>query len=42
VSVCESLRSPRGLRLPFHFARALENGLTRIIGTITQLAFYAG
>ena len=30
--------------MPFHFKRALENGLTRdeIIGTITHLAFYAG
>ncbi len=30
--------------MPFHFKKALENGLTReeIIGTITHLAFYAG
>jgi 4-carboxymuconolactone decarboxylase len=30
--------------LPFHLARALENGVTReeIVETITHLAFYAG
>ena len=30
--------------LPFHIAKALENGVTKdeIIETITQLAFYAG
>ncbi|MEW9570366.1 carboxymuconolactone decarboxylase family protein [Rhodanobacter sp. Si-c] len=30
--------------MPFHFKKALENGVTReeIIGTITHLAFYAG
>jgi 4-carboxymuconolactone decarboxylase len=30
--------------MPFHFKKALENGLKReeIIGTITHLAFYAG
>ncbi|HEX7852386.1 MAG TPA: carboxymuconolactone decarboxylase family protein [Sphingobium sp.] len=30
--------------MPFHFKRALDNGVTRkeIIGTITHLAFYAG
>jgi 4-carboxymuconolactone decarboxylase len=30
--------------LPFHFKRALENGVTReeLIETITHLAFYAG
>ena len=30
--------------MPFHFKRALENGVTReeIVETITHLAFYAG
>ncbi|HKT31307.1 MAG TPA: carboxymuconolactone decarboxylase family protein [Gammaproteobacteria bacterium] len=30
--------------MPFHFKRALENGLTRdeLVETITHLAFYAG
>lgn len=30
--------------MPFHFKKALENGVTReeIIGAITHLAFYAG
>ncbi len=34
----------RSNEMPFHFKRALENGVTRdeLIETITHLAFYAG
>ncbi len=44
VTITSLISLYRVNELPFHLARALENGLTReeIIATITHLAFYAG
>jgi 4-carboxymuconolactone decarboxylase len=44
VTVATLVALYRTNELPFHVARALENGVTRdeIVETITHLAFYAG
>ena len=44
VTITSLISLYRVNEIPFHLARALENGVTRdeIIGTITHLAFYAG
>jgi 4-carboxymuconolactone decarboxylase len=44
VTVASLISLYRVNEMPFHFRKALENGLTRdeIIGAITHLAFYAG
>lgn len=44
VTITSLISLYRTNEMPFHFKKALENGLTReeIIGTITHLAFYAG
>lgn len=44
VTVAGLVSMYRGNEMPFHFRRALENGVTReeLIETITHLAFYAG
>ena len=44
VTITSLIALYRTNEMPFHFKKALENGLTReeIIGTITHLAFYAG
>jgi 4-carboxymuconolactone decarboxylase len=44
VTITSLIALYRVNEMPFHFKRALENGVTReeIIETITHLAFYAG
>ena len=44
VTIASLISLYRANEMPFHFKRALQNGLTRdeIIGAITHLAFYAG
>ncbi len=44
ITVASLIAMYRQNELPFHLAKALENGVTRdeIIETITHLAFYAG
>ena len=44
VTVTCLISGYRQNEMPFHFKRALENGVTReeLIETITHLAFYAG
>lgn len=44
VTITSLISFYRTNEMPFHFKKALDNGLTReeIIGTITHLAFYAG
>jgi 4-carboxymuconolactone decarboxylase len=44
VTITSLISLYRTNEMPFHFKKALENGLTReeIIGTITHVAFYAG
>lgn len=44
VTIASLISLYRTNEMPFHFKKALENGLTReqIIGTLTHLAFYAG
>jgi 4-carboxymuconolactone decarboxylase len=44
ITVASLISLYRTNELPFHFKRALENGLTReaLIEAITHLAFYAG
>ena len=44
VTVAGLVAMYRSNEMPFHFQRALENGVTRdeLIETITHLAFYAG
>lgn len=44
VTVASLIALYRGNELPFHLAKALENGVTReeIIETVTHLAFYSG
>lgn len=44
VTVAALVAGYRTNELPFHFGRALENGVTReeLIEAITHLAFYAG
>lgn len=44
VTITSLISLYRTNEMPFHFKKALDNGLTReeIIGTITHLAFYAG
>lgn len=44
VTVASLIALYRGNELPFHLARALENGVTReeIIEVVTHLAFYSG
>jgi 4-carboxymuconolactone decarboxylase len=44
VTITSLISMYRVNEMPFHFKKAMENGLTRdeIIGAITHLAFYAG
>lgn len=44
VTVACLISTYRSNEMPFHFQRALDNGVTReeLIETITHLAFYAG
>lgn len=44
VTITSLISLYRTNEMPFHFKKALENGITReeIIGTITHLAFYTG
>lgn len=44
VTITSLISLYRTNEMPFHFKRALENGVTRdeIVATITHLAFYAG
>ena len=44
VTISALIELYRGNELPFHFKKALENGVTReeIVEAITHLAFYSG
>ncbi len=44
VTIASLVSLYRVNEIPFHFRKALENGVTReeIVGAITHLAFYAG